>query len=52
MYTMINKVSYRKCRDCNIILSYIPRTVRCFDCHKKYIDNAMIFNKNDSKDKK
>ena len=42
---MINKVSSRKCRDCDIILSYIPRMVRCFDCHKKYLDNAMISNK-------
>ena len=49
---MINKVSYRKCRDCNIIFSHIPRMVRCFDCHKKYLDNAMISNKNDSNDKK
>ena len=49
---MINKVSYRKCRDCDIMLSYIPRMVRCFDCHKKYLDNAMISNKNDSNDKK
>ena len=52
LYTMINKVSYRKCRDCDIMLSYIPRMVRCFDCHKKYLDNAMISNKNDSNDKK
>ena len=52
LYTMINKVSYRKCRDCDIMLSYIPRMVRCFDCHKKYLDNDMISNKNDSKDKK
>ena len=49
---MINKVSLRKCRDCYIMLSYIPRMVRCFDCHKKYLDNAMISNKNDSNDKK
>ena len=49
---MINKVSLRKCRDCYIMLSYIPRMVRCFDCHKNYLDNAMISNKNDSEDKK
>ena len=49
---MINKVSLRKCRDCYIMLSYIPRMVRCFDCHKKYLDNAMISNKNDSNHKK
>ena len=50
LHTMINKVTSRKCRDCNTVLSYIPRIVRCFDCHKKYSHNAM--NQNDSKDKK
>ena len=52
LHTIINKVTSRKCRYCDTVLSNIPRIVRCFDCHKKYIDNAMISNQNDSKDKK
>lgn len=27
----------RPCRDCKITILYIPRRVRCLDCHKVYI---------------
>ena len=49
---MINEVTSRKCRDCDTILSCIPRIVRCFDCHIKHIDNALISNQNNSNHKK
>lgn len=42
---MKNKITERKCKDCDVIISYIPRRIRCLDCHKKYIDNAMISTK-------
>ena len=44
---MINKITERKCKDCDFIISYIPRKVRCFNCHQKHIDNAMISPKKD-----
>ena len=39
------KITERKCKDCDVIISYIPRRIRCLVCHKKYIDNAMISTK-------
>ena len=54
---MKNKITERKCKDCDTvrienvrivmgyIIDYIPRKVRCLDCHQKYIDNAMISTK-------
>ena len=42
---MKNKITERKCKDCDVVISYIPRRIRCLDCHKKYIDNAMISTK-------
>ena len=35
----------RKCRDCDIVFPYIPRKIRCFECHQKHIGNAMITKK-------
>ena len=42
---MKNKITERKCKDCDVVISYIPRRIRCLDCHKKYIDNAMVSTK-------
>ena len=42
---MICKITDRKCKDCDIIISFIPRKIRCYDCHNIYIENAMISNK-------
>ena len=39
---MINKITDTNSKDCDVITSYIQREVRCLDCHKIYIDNAMI----------
>ncbi len=36
------KNTERKCKDCEVIISYIPRKVRCNDCHQNYLNNAMI----------
>ena len=44
---MKNKITERKCKDCDTIISYIPRKIRCLNCHQKNIDNAMISTKND-----
>ena len=44
---MKNKITERKCKDCDIIISYIPRKIKCLNCHQKNIDNAMISTKND-----
>ena len=46
---MINKITERKCKYCDTIISYIPRKVRCLDCHEKFLDNAMITSKNTKK---
>ena len=42
---MKSKNTDRKCKYCDIIISYIPRKIRCLDCHKKFLDNAMISHK-------
>ena len=42
---MKNKITERKCKDCDTIISYVPRKIRCLDCHQKNIDNAMISTK-------
>ena len=42
---MKNKITERKCKDCDIIISYIPRKIRCLTCHQKYLDNAIISTK-------
>ena len=39
---MKNKITERKCKDCDVVFPYIPRKIRCGNCHQKYIDNAMI----------
>ena len=39
------KNTERKCKDCEVIISYIPRKVRCNDCHQNYLNNAMITTK-------
>ena len=39
------KNTERKCKDCDTIISYIPRKVRCTNCYQKYLDNAMISTK-------
>ena len=44
---MKNKNTERKCKDCDTIIAYIPRKVRCSSCHQKYLDNAMIATKNE-----
>ena len=41
------KITERKCKDCDTIISYIPRHIRCLDCHQKYLDNAMFSKKKD-----
>ena len=41
------KNTERKCKDCDTIIAYIPRKVRCSNCHQKYLDNAMITTKNE-----
>ena len=28
----------RKCQDCKLIIPFIPKRVRCIDCHKRFID--------------
>ena len=38
-------ITERKCKDCDTIIEYRPRIVRCFDCHRKYLDDAMITTK-------
>ena len=43
---MKNKITERKCKDCDTIISYIPRKIRCLECHQKYIDNTMFSTKN------
>jgi len=40
------KNTERKCKDCEVIISYIPRKVRCNDCHQNYLNNAIITTKN------
>ena len=40
-------ITERKCKDCDTIISYIPRQIRCLDCHQKYLDNAMFSTKKD-----
>ena len=42
------KITDRKCKDCDIIISYIPRKIRCLDRHEKFIDNATISSKNEN----
>ena len=44
---MKNKITERTCKDCDTVISYIPRKVRCANFHQKYIDNAMITSKKD-----
>jgi hypothetical protein len=44
---MTKNITQRKCKDCDIIIDYIPRKVRCLNCHQKHIDNAMISTKRD-----
>ena len=43
---MKNKITERKCKYCDIFISDIPQRIRCLDCHKYFIDNAMTSNKN------
>ena len=47
---MKNKITERKCKDCDVVFPYIPRKVRCGNCHQKYIDNAMITSKKNDDD--
>ncbi len=42
---MKNKITERKCKDCDSIIAFIPRKVRCLNCRQRYIDNAMISTK-------
>ena len=42
---MKTKITNRKCKDCYIIISYIPRRIRCLDCHHKNFNNAIISQK-------
>ena len=42
---MIGKITDRKCEDCDIIISFIPRKIRCSDCHNICIYHAIISNK-------
>ena len=44
---MKNKITERKCKECETIISYIPRKIRCLDCHQKHINNAMFSTKKD-----
>lgn len=46
---MKTKVTERPCIDCNIIIQYIPRRVRCVECYKKNLqkDCKIIFIKDD-----
>jgi len=43
---MKNKNTDRKCKDCDTIISYIPRKVRCDLCYKNHLNNSMITTKN------
>lgn len=29
----------RKCQDCKIIIPFIPKRIRCIDCHKQFIND-------------
>ena len=29
------KKTERKCKDCDVVISYIPRKIRCPNCHQK-----------------
>jgi hypothetical protein len=44
---MKNKITERKCKECETIISYVPRKIRCLDCHQKHINNAMFSTKKD-----
>ncbi len=37
------KPTERKCKDCELIIPYIPRKIRCIDCYKKYANFPVKF---------
>ena len=41
------KKTERKCQECETTVSYIPRKIRCLDCHQKHFNNAMFSIKKD-----
>ena len=36
------KSTERKCKDCEVIIPYIPRKIRCINCHKQFIDEGFL----------
>ena len=32
------KQTHRKCQDCELVIPFIPKRVRCIDCHKRFLD--------------
>ncbi len=43
LFIMKAKPTERKCKDCELIIPYIPRKIRCINCYKKYINHATKF---------
>ena len=37
------KPTERKCKDCELIIPYIPRKIRCIDYYKKYTNGPVKF---------
>jgi hypothetical protein len=42
-YRMKAKPTERKCKDCEVIIPYIPRKIRCIECYKKYTNFSIKF---------
>ena len=34
---MKSKITDRECKDCDIIISFIPRKIGCLDCNKSLL---------------
>ena len=36
------KQTNRKCKDCELIIPFIPKRIRCINCHKGFIDKGFL----------
>jgi hypothetical protein len=39
----------RRCKECLVIIDYVPRRVRCVECYKKYISKPISVNTENKK---